>query len=294
MLSEKSTPSIHLAPIPVEGAHPPAGIAPRASVDTRVLLAVSMAQDTVFGVEEWIHWLNTPKAPAGILEIDVRIESAYKSHSTLVLLSVPILAWSRMVDRDAYNFIGFVRSENLLRRSEVQDLDATKEKQSESRLGSQNIDIDESVDSKRIPPAESWHDSGYLGGLGDRAYSDSSDDSVSQPRYSGPIRHRYHSRVPSPSTIRSVSTNPSSASTIRSGSYDITVQDYLVVTSFHKVAHEMDQDFEDKRFRKGLKKISMSFGVMSEGERMCALMGMIENCTREQKGFIRDFLSMKI
>ena len=79
-------------------------------MDTRVLLAVSVAQNTEFRVTDWINWLKTHEAPAEILNIDVRIESAYKSHSTLVLLSVPIIAWSRMVDRDAYNFIGFVRS----------------------------------------------------------------------------------------------------------------------------------------------------------------------------------------
>lgn len=227
MLSEQSTPSIHLAPVPVEGVSPPTSLELGTSIDTRVLLAVSVAQNTEFSVTDWINWLNTHKAPAEILNIDARIESAYKSHSTLVLLSVPTIAWSRMVDRDAYNFIGFVRSENLLRQSEVQDLDATKGKQSEGQLSSQNVDIDESVDSKRSPLTESWRDSGYVGEPVNR------DSSISQHQYSGPSQ-------------------PQSDSITPSALHDISVQQYLTVTSFHSVAHNMQEAFEDKGFSEEL------------------------------------------
>ena len=126
MLSERSSPSIHLAPLPDNNlserrisqrlANPELG--------TRVLLAISLAQNVEPNVTSWINWLNTDKAPAEILKIDARIESAYDSHSTLILFSVPTVAWSRMADRDAYNFIGFVRSENLLKVSNSQDLKA--------------------------------------------------------------------------------------------------------------------------------------------------------------------------
>ena len=268
MLSEKSTPSIHLAPIPVEGASPPTGLELGASIDTRVLLAVSVAQNTEFSVTDWINWLNTNKAPAGILNIDARIESAYKSHSTLVLLSVPTLAWSRMVERDAYNFIGFVRSENLLRKSEVQDLDATKGKQSQSQPSSQNLYIDESVNSKRSSLAQSWRDSGYAGEPGKR------DSSISRRQYSGPIQ-------------------PRSPSIIPPALHDLSVQQYLTVTSFHYVAQEMQQALEDKDFRDELISIEQWFRVLSEAERTGTLMELIGNCTNEQQEFIREFLSVK-
>ena len=268
MLSEKSTPSIHLAPIPVEGASPPTGLELGASIDTRVLLAVSVAQNTEFSVTDWIHWLNTHKAPAEILNIDVRIESAYKSHSTLLLLSVPTLAWSRMVDRDAYNFIGFVRSENLLKKSEVQDLDATKGKQSQGRLSSQNLNIDESANSKRSSLAQSWRDSGYVGEPGNR------DSSISQRQYSGPIQPRSHSIIPS-------------------ALHGLSVQQYLAVTNFHRVADEMQEALQVKDFRDELTAISQWFRVLSEAERTGTLVDLIGNCTNEQQEFIKEFLSMK-
>ena len=268
MLSEQTTPSIHLAPVPVDGASPPTSLELGTSIDTRVLLAVSVAQNTEFRVTDWINWLNTHKAPAEILNIDVRIESAYKSHSTLVLLSVPIIAWSRMVDRDAYNIIGFVRSENLLRKSEVQDLDATKGKQSQSQLSSQTLDIDEFGHSKRSPLAESWRDSGYAGEPSNR------DSSISQRQYSGPIQPRSHSVIPSALD-------------------DISVLQYLKATSFHNVAHKMQETLEDKEFREELTAIVQWFRVLPQGERTAALMDLIGRCTNEQQEFIGEFLIMK-
>ena len=271
MLSEKSTPSIHLAPIPVEGASPPTGLELGASIDTRVLLAVSVAQNTEFIVTDWTNWLNTHQAPAEILNIDVRIESAYKSHSTLIILSVPTLAWSRMVDRDAYNFIGFVRSENLLRKSEVQDLDATKVNQPQKQPGPQNLDIDESVYSKRSSPIQRWRDSGYEGGLGDR------DSSISQRQYSGPVLHQSRSTRPSAYILKMY------ASTLR-----------LDVTSFDDVTHEMQEALKDKDFREESTAVVQWFRVLSEGERTATLMDvLVECCTDEQRLFIRYSLSMK-
>ena len=269
MLSEQSTPSIHLAPIPVEGASPPTSLELGASIDTRVLLAVSVAQNIELSVTDWHNWLNTHKAPAEIRNIDVRIESAYRSHSTLVLLSVPILAWSRMVDRDAYNFIGFVKSENLLKKSEEQDPNATKGKQPQSRLSSQNLNTDESVSSRRSSVAQSWRDSGYIGEPGTR------DSSISQRQYSGPIQPRSRSIIPS--ALRSLS-----------------VQLYLAVTRFHRVADEMQEALEDKVFIDELRTIGEWFRVRSEAERTCTLMDLIETCTVEQQEFIRELnLSMK-
>ena len=269
MLSERSTPSIHLAPIPVEGASPPTSLEVGASIDTRVLLAVSVAQNIEFSVTDWINWLNTHKAPAEILNIDARIESAYRSHSTLVLLSVPILAWSRMVDRDAYNFIGFVKSENLLKKSGEQDLNATKGKQSQSRLSSQNLNTDESVSSRRRSLAQSWRDSGYIGEPGTR------DSSISQRQYSGPIQPRSHSIIPS-------------------ALHSLSMQQYLAVARFHNGADEMQEALEDKDFREELTAISRWFRVLSKGERTGFLVDLWGNYTNEQQEFIRDFISIVI
>lgn len=86
------------------------------SSDTRVLLSIAVAQEAELDLAQWTTWLGTA-TPWDILRVDVQIQGVYKSHSTLVLVSVPIIAWNLLVERPAYKFIGFVRSQNLLHRT---------------------------------------------------------------------------------------------------------------------------------------------------------------------------------
>ena len=80
---------------------------------TRVLLAVSVAEDVAHNVAQWVSWLTTA-APWDVSRVDVRLECMYKSHSTLLLVSVPIVGWSRLPESAAYRFIGFIKSGNLI------------------------------------------------------------------------------------------------------------------------------------------------------------------------------------
>lgn len=81
----------------------------------RVLLAVSVVREADCDLEQWVAWL-TSQAPWDVTQVEVQVEGIYKSHSTLVLVSVPIFAWDRLPDRTAYRFIGFIKSGNLLPR----------------------------------------------------------------------------------------------------------------------------------------------------------------------------------
>ena len=49
-----------------------------------------------------------PERPTG------QLECMYKSHSTLLLVSVPTVGWSRLRESAAYRFIGFIKSGNLI------------------------------------------------------------------------------------------------------------------------------------------------------------------------------------
>ncbi len=80
---------------------------------TRVLLAVSVAEDVAHNVAQWVSWLTTA-APWDVSKVDVRLECMYKSHSTLLLVSVPIVGWNRLPESAAYKFIGFIKSGNLI------------------------------------------------------------------------------------------------------------------------------------------------------------------------------------
>ena len=80
---------------------------------TRVLLAVSVAEDVAHNVVQWVSWLTTA-VPWDVSKVDVRLECMYKSHSTLLLVSVPIVGWNRLPESAAYRFIGFIKLGNLI------------------------------------------------------------------------------------------------------------------------------------------------------------------------------------
>ncbi len=131
-LAEKGGNSIVISPLPKSPSPSPqrsecptgpssnAGIASPAiptpvslAESTRVLLAVSVAEDVAHNVAQWVSWLTTA-APWDVSKVDVRLECMYKSHSTLLLVSVPIVGWNRLPESAAYRFIGFIKSGNLI------------------------------------------------------------------------------------------------------------------------------------------------------------------------------------
>ena len=89
---------------------------PPTKPETRVLLSVSVAEDIGHDTAQWVHWLTTG-APWGVTKIDVDVKCIFKSHSTLVIVSIPIIAWIQLPETAAYQFIGFVQSANLYRQS---------------------------------------------------------------------------------------------------------------------------------------------------------------------------------
>ena len=116
------------------------------SVETRVLLAVSVSESAPVDVAQWIAWLTT-QTPGYVTEIGVRLESVFTSHSSLVIVSVPTHAWVRLPETSAYQFIGFIKSGNLL-----PDLQAT------SSVATQ---VPKKVLPTKIVQDNISHDSGY-------------------------------------------------------------------------------------------------------------------------------------
>ncbi|KAL9605893.1 MAG: hypothetical protein Q9179_000914 [Wetmoreana sp. 5 TL-2023] len=138
LLSEHGGHSIELAslPLPIENTQSPAAanlqtnngssevtsssmqLSPSqqssssAVADTRVLLAVSIANDAVPDISEWKKWL-TSQAPLDVTKVEARVEAVFESHSTMLLTSLSIAAWDQLPHRTAYRFVGFVKSENI-------------------------------------------------------------------------------------------------------------------------------------------------------------------------------------
>ncbi|KAL8821032.1 MAG: hypothetical protein Q9223_000871 [Gallowayella weberi] len=80
--------------------------------DTRVLLAVSISDDATCDIAEWKEWLVS-QTPLVVTAIQVRVEAVFKSHSTMLITSLPIVYWDCLPNNAAYRFIDFIKSGNL-------------------------------------------------------------------------------------------------------------------------------------------------------------------------------------
>jgi len=153
LLSESGGNSIHLAPLALSepsitkfpeqsvtsssGYHlldsmdttsnNPSSSSPRLDVtkNTRVLLAVSLAETGSVDAAQWTRWLTTG-APGNVTGIGVRLECAFESHSTLAIVSIPTYAWARLPEKPGYYFVGFIKSENLVSKTQEDLKDARR------------------------------------------------------------------------------------------------------------------------------------------------------------------------
>lgn len=117
LLSEHGGQSIHLEPHPSkkmkkeEREHTPPE--KTQNEDSRVLLAITITQNAVLSLDKWVEWLQN-RAPKEIVDLNVNLESVFRSHSTLALVSIPIHSWDWLRNHSAYQFVGFIKSEDLL------------------------------------------------------------------------------------------------------------------------------------------------------------------------------------
>lgn len=113
------------------------------TVETRVLLAVSVAQDAIHDISRWVSWLTTA-TPWDVTKVDVQVHSVFKSYSTLVVVSVPSSAWDRLPERPAYRFIGFIRSGDIFqaaKRSMASFPEAVSSRENQPAAGQKDLSI---------------------------------------------------------------------------------------------------------------------------------------------------------
>ncbi|KAM5363185.1 hypothetical protein ACJZ2D_012150 [Fusarium nematophilum] len=86
-----------------------------------VLLTVALEEDQVLDAASCARWLK--QFP--LLAKYVSVEGVYRSYSTLLLLSVPVVLWDLLPDHLATQFVGYVRSRNLVPRHATEESAAT-------------------------------------------------------------------------------------------------------------------------------------------------------------------------
>jgi hypothetical protein len=76
----------------------------------KVLISVVLEEEYEDHTDAFSNWLC--KIPGRIES--VRIEGVFNHGSTLLLVSMPVAVWDLLPDHQAYSFVSFIRSENLL------------------------------------------------------------------------------------------------------------------------------------------------------------------------------------
>ncbi|KAG7290960.1 hypothetical protein NEMBOFW57_000966 [Staphylotrichum longicolle] len=78
--------------------------------EPHVLLSLALEDDQRLDLNDWETWLASFPAIAKY----VKVQGVFKSHSTLLLLSLPVMVWDFLPDDPACSFVAFIRSNNLV------------------------------------------------------------------------------------------------------------------------------------------------------------------------------------
>ncbi|CAK7269570.1 hypothetical protein SEPCBS57363_003669 [Sporothrix epigloea] len=78
--------------------------------EPHVMISLALEDDQNLDLNAWEQWLASFPALAKY----VKVQGVFKSHSTLLLLSVPVMVWDLLPENRACSFIAFIRSNNLI------------------------------------------------------------------------------------------------------------------------------------------------------------------------------------
>lgn len=81
-----------------------------------VMISLALEDDQKLDINAWEQWLNAFPA----LAKHVKVQGVFKSHSTLLLVSMPVMIWDLLPDDQAVSFVAFIRSNNLAIRNSPQ------------------------------------------------------------------------------------------------------------------------------------------------------------------------------
>lgn len=79
-----------------------------------VMISLALEDNQRLDLNAWEQWLASFPALAKY----VKVQGVFKSHSTLLLLSMPVTVWDLLPDDQACSFVAFIRSNNLVNRQE--------------------------------------------------------------------------------------------------------------------------------------------------------------------------------
>ncbi|KAK1978812.1 hypothetical protein LZ30DRAFT_751863 [Colletotrichum cereale] len=93
------------------GRGPGGPISSEPNEDTpHVMISLALEDDQQLDLSAWEQWLSNFPAMAKY----VKVQGVFKSHSTLLLVSMPVMIWDLLPEDHATSFVAFIRSDNLV------------------------------------------------------------------------------------------------------------------------------------------------------------------------------------
>ncbi|KAH7313373.1 tyrosine-protein phosphatase non-receptor type 6 [Stachybotrys elegans] len=74
-----------------------------------VMISLALEDDQSLDINAWQQWLSAVPSMAKY----VKVQGVFKSHSTLLLVSMPVMIWDMLPEDPATSFVAFIRSNNL-------------------------------------------------------------------------------------------------------------------------------------------------------------------------------------
>lgn len=106
-----------------------------------VMISLALEDNQRLNIAEWQQWLSTIPAMAKY----VKVQGVFKSHSTLLLLSMPVSIWNVLPDDQACNFVAFIRSNNLAITDEP-----LEDEVEQVEVGNVDVDVNMNIDMDTV------------------------------------------------------------------------------------------------------------------------------------------------
>ncbi|TLD34199.1 hypothetical protein PspLS_00373 [Pyricularia sp. CBS 133598] len=126
---------------PVEGA----GTEPTED-RPHVMISLALEDNQQLDLDAWEQWLASFPALAKY----VKVQGVFKSHSTLLLLSLPVMIWDLLPEDHACNFVAFIRSNNMIKPTTSNEPPAEISDTTIANTGRERICDNESISGKSI------------------------------------------------------------------------------------------------------------------------------------------------
>lgn len=130
-----------------------ASVASEPNEDTpHVMISLALEDDQRLDLNAWEGWLASFPALAKY----VKVQGVFKSHSNLLLLSMPVMIWDLLPEDQATSFVAFIRSNNLAmekpqQRPVTAGVAPTNQHETRSDARSESVFFD---DNTTITPSE--------------------------------------------------------------------------------------------------------------------------------------------